>query len=421
MLLEEPYSYDGRFAGTGHAAIYLPRICADTPVTLRRCQPGEDGVVISRYDDIAGYDWLAIPLIPYLYAVEEPEAVPLLVDAKTVAFLRDQYRRRYLRPIAPDATNGAIPNGPWVQLVGSAYDRTLYGFSIETTEEQDDALIRELNAAPNIGRFHLVTRNCSDFVRAVISFYYPKAIHRAVIGDLGVTTPKQVAKSLVKYGKHHPEVRLSSFVIPQVPGSVPRSRSIHGVLESAVRAKKYMLPLMLLHPIATGTVAVPLLAMTRFDPQRGARVREPDGGLEVSLTKAGRKAYERRLKTLTKSIGDSTAKRDNTQWKRLQESSTPNLDAAGKPVLDVDSGRKKLWLGLSRENILESPAPRGLAVNVILCRLQAELRKDSRRKVSKSVVEEDWNTLTALLSTSQPGTLSSEEQPSRPSPATGRD
>ena len=32
VLLEEPYSYDGGLAGTGHTAIYLSRICAATPV-----------------------------------------------------------------------------------------------------------------------------------------------------------------------------------------------------------------------------------------------------------------------------------------------------------------------------------------------------------------------------------------------------
>ena len=33
-------------------------------------------------------------------------------------------------------------------------------------------------------------------------------------------TPKQVAQSLVKYGKEHPEVEMWAFVIPQVPGSI---------------------------------------------------------------------------------------------------------------------------------------------------------------------------------------------------------
>src|SRR5271156_4223144 len=77
LLLEEPYSYDGTFAGTGHVAVYLSNVCSASPILLRRCAEGESGVVLSRYDGISGYDWIAIPLIPYLYAVEKPEAVPL--------------------------------------------------------------------------------------------------------------------------------------------------------------------------------------------------------------------------------------------------------------------------------------------------------------------------------------------------------
>ena len=70
LLLEEPYGEMGFFTATGHAAVYLSGVCADTPVVLRHCSPGETGVVISRYDGVGGYDWVAIPLIPYLYAVE---------------------------------------------------------------------------------------------------------------------------------------------------------------------------------------------------------------------------------------------------------------------------------------------------------------------------------------------------------------
>jgi hypothetical protein len=142
LLLEEPYSYDGTFAGTGHAAVYLNRVCAETPVHLRRCAPGEQGIVLSRYHGIARYDWLAMPLIPYLYAVDSPEKIPLYADPKLEAFLRDRYRRKYLETIVPDADHGETPEGPWIQLVGAAYDRTVYAFQIETSEERDDALIQ---------------------------------------------------------------------------------------------------------------------------------------------------------------------------------------------------------------------------------------------------------------------------------------
>src|SRR5580692_4364519 len=70
LLMEEPYGFFGAVNPTGHNAIYFERICADTPVKLRRCGPREPGAVIARYEGIDGYDWVAIPLIPYLYSVE---------------------------------------------------------------------------------------------------------------------------------------------------------------------------------------------------------------------------------------------------------------------------------------------------------------------------------------------------------------
>jgi hypothetical protein len=122
LFLEEPYGKMGFFTAAGHAAVYLSGICAESPLVLRPCNPGETGVVISRYDGIGGYDWIAIPLVPYLYAVDRPEDIPLFADARLVAFLRDSYRRKYLESIAPDGENGETPGGNWYQLVGSSYD-----------------------------------------------------------------------------------------------------------------------------------------------------------------------------------------------------------------------------------------------------------------------------------------------------------
>ena len=123
-------------------------------------------MVISRYHRIGGYDWIAIPLLPYLYAVDEPEQVPLSVNAEDVSALRDAWRRKDLQGNwLPDGEGGTTPSGDWTQLVGAAYDRTLYAFVTPTSEVQDDKLIQELNAAPNNNRFSLLSQNCADFAR----------------------------------------------------------------------------------------------------------------------------------------------------------------------------------------------------------------------------------------------------------------
>ncbi|PMW08739.1 hypothetical protein C1X53_33640, partial [Pseudomonas sp. GW456-E6] len=80
---------------------------------------GEQGVVVSRYYKVGGYDWLAVPLMPYLYAVDRIEDIPTMADATLRDQLRDAYRRSHLMAIAPDTVtkDGAMetPKGDWIQ------------------------------------------------------------------------------------------------------------------------------------------------------------------------------------------------------------------------------------------------------------------------------------------------------------------
>src|SRR6201999_2726291 len=149
------YGQFGAFNPTGHAAIYLSGVCADTPTHLRRCEPGEQGVVLSRYHDVGGYDWLAVPLIPYLYAVDDASEIPESADARMVLRLRDRYRREHLMEIVPDDPKQEIPGGDWVQLVGESYERKMYGFAFVTKPEQDEALIARFNERSNDSHFNL--------------------------------------------------------------------------------------------------------------------------------------------------------------------------------------------------------------------------------------------------------------------------
>ncbi len=401
LLLEEPYSYDGTFAGTGHSAVYLSNVCAASPVVLRRCGEGESGVVLSRYDGIMGYDWVAIPLIPYLYAVERPESVPLFADAKLIAFLRDQYRREYLKTVAPDRPDGGTPDGNWYELVGSAYDRTIYGFEIETSPERDAELIRKLNGQPNRQVYNFMRNNCADFVREVIDFYYPHALHRSLIGDLGVTTPKQIAKMLAKYSHHHPQLESSGFLVPQVPGTVKRSKPVHGVLESVLAAKKYMVPLVVLHPYIGGGLLVEYFGHRRFDPARNDLIVDSARQLDSPVTRESRLKYLSRLNELTQSASDADSKGGKTSltksWDRLQASGQPALDD-GEPVLQLRVGADWAPVGLTRGNILNVSESPELAAKLVEARLRQELRSANARKTAQGDVEKDLTLLQQLLS-----------------------
>jgi hypothetical protein len=394
LLLEEPYSYDGAFAGTGHAAVYLSRICAESPLKLRRCEPGEWGIVLSRYHGMAGYDWMAVPLIPYLYAVEKAENVPLFADSRLVSFLRDRYLTG-LRENLPDGA-GDAKVAPWYELAGSAYDRTLYGYKIETRPDQDDELIQKFNASPNRAAYNLIKSNCADFVKDVINFYYPKATHRSIINDLGITTPRQVAKSLARSSKRGDEMRLSPFIIPQVPG-MKRSRPIHGVVDSVLLTKKYMMPLMLLHPVMAASVGVGYWAGWRFRPQKDAMVFDPRRALELPLAADERRTYKTLLDQVKRALATEELAAPNMRWRKVLAVAEPSVDHNGKPVLRLQEAESTIEIGLCRENLLDQQTPAQFVQQLLITRLEDLLGPGSPSRASQAEVDNDWKLLQQSL------------------------
>jgi hypothetical protein len=391
ILLEEPYSVDGAIAGTGHTAVYLSNICAASSTQLRRCNPGELGVVLSRYHHIAGYDWLAVPVIPYLYAVEKPEDIPLFADPKLVWFLRNQYRTKHFSDFVPDPLPAKDKeSGDWYQLVGSAYDRTLYGFELPTSPEDDDRFIAKFNAAQNTQSYKLVTTNCADFVHDVLTFYYPNSVWRSKISDLGVMTPKQAAKSLVQFTKREPQLQLTRFFIPQVPGTVKRSRPIHGLFDGVFSAKKYIVPLAVFQPFVAGGVATVYFFGGRFDPAKDAAMWTPEGLHDRPLTKDERKAWEHELQAIVKTDPLLKPADAKSAWKPLQSASEFHLDSQGRPVVQVSSGES---IGASRANILDSANAQNEARLLILARLKEELRGGRTKKSSARLIRADFDLL----------------------------
>jgi hypothetical protein len=416
LLLEEPYGKLGFFTATGHAAVYLSGVCAATPLVLRPCAPGELGAVISRYDGVGGYDWVAIPLIPYLYAVEQPDDIPLFIDPKMVTFLRDQYRRKYLEGVAPDRDNGETPGGNWYELVGTSYDRTVYAFEIETTSVQDQAFIERYNLSPNRSHFRTVSHNCADFAKDVINFYYPKALHRSIVADIGMTTPKQMAKTMIKFSARHPQLEFSRFVIPQVPGSVARSTPVHGVVESFMKSKKYMVPSAVASPIFAGCVVAVYegTGAGRFDPAKQAQVFNAGRALEPPLGTEDRRSYQSELNHLVADPASETDGARIEKWRRLFRNAAPDLDAQGHPVLRIPMGEQVVSVGVSGSNVLANDVPEPLTQELLEARLRAELRRGNPPKVSESDVEHDWNLLQKVMNGSNAEEAVRSHRPPQP-------
>ena len=262
LLLQDSDGFSAALSPPGHTSVYLARICAASLTRLRRCAPGALGVVIARHRRIAGYDWLAVPLIPFLYSVEAASEVPTKVSREAVRELRLKYHDEHLMSLGKDVPAGGELLGGWNELVGAAYERRIYALRFETSEEQDDAFIVKMNADVNQSHFSYLFRNCADFSGAVLDFYFPHTFKRHILPDLG-TTPRQVAYELTRYARQHPELRFTVMEIPLVPGYQHSSRLGRSAAASLI-VNGFVIPIAIVSPYTAGVIVADGLVWGRY-------------------------------------------------------------------------------------------------------------------------------------------------------------
>jgi hypothetical protein len=266
LFVEAPINFLGHVSSTGHAALLIDRLCSDDHIHMRWCRGGEEGAVISRYKGIDGYDWLAMPPGPYLFAVDSSDEIPETASIAEVDRLREEYRSSH-----PQSFEHDPPDDGWVQLLGASYRRRIICIHLHTTQAQDKRLMRWLNRRPNRTHFNFFFSNCADFARQMLDVLFPHSVHRNLLFDFGMTTPKQLESSLHRYARRHPALGFQVRELPQVPGNIPRSGRIYGVTESFVKSKPYLLPIAIVAPIGIGSVAALGIADHRYAvkaPQR---------------------------------------------------------------------------------------------------------------------------------------------------------
>ena len=284
LIIEDPINFLGHVSSTGHSALWLEDLCSDDHVHMRWCRNNENGSVVSRYKGINGYDWLAMPPGPYLFAVDSADEVLDTVSSAEVERLREEYRAKHGNSFRKDP-----PEYGWVQLLGASYRRRMILIRVHTTEDQDLRLMQWLNGRSNRTHFNFFFSNCSDFARQMLDVLFPGAVHRNIFFDAGMTTPKQLESSLHHYAKRHPELEFEVDELPQVPGDIPRSGHLYGVTESFVKSKPYLLPLAVIEPVGIGTVAAAGIADHRYVGETEDRIAErsffpsESGGVTASL------------------------------------------------------------------------------------------------------------------------------------------
>ncbi len=256
LVVGEPFGSFGTMMPQGHAGIYVSNLCVETAIHLRPCRAGEPGAVISRYHDLRHpeLDWMAFPLPVFLYGSSDPANVPGYITASIESEIRARYRNENLLNVVPDRVGRhgdtkAPPYGDWEEGIGSAFDRRLLMYEIDTTPAQDAAVLQRLNDEPNHRAYTLGRHNCADFAADLLRLVLPpELVHRNRLGDLDMTTPKELARIVDTYGHAHPELHLAVYSVPQLPGSLRRSRPLRGAAESLLTTKRYLATLLAIQP-----------------------------------------------------------------------------------------------------------------------------------------------------------------------------
>ena len=418
-----------RITGTGHTAVYFSNICADSPVQLRLCRPGESGSVMSTYINIGEdhpYEWNVVPLSIYLYGVEDPQNRPIFGSAQVKHLLEERYRKKYLSQYCDSNACRTSQKSEWREMVAATMIRSVYIFTVDTTVEQDEKFIAEFNNLPNKNNFNGVTRNCADFTRAVINFYFPHAVYRDYLNDFGMQSPKAVARTFTHYALHHPQSNFRVMHFAQVPGSIKRSSEVRSGTEQLYRSKKLLIPMVLFADHVLPFVAASYLVTGRFNPEHTFE-KYPTSGPGVELQQvaatsddcvqlvgtAGEwKQYRKALDSTVQASKDIIDKHDLSHFfKDLDREGIATVDEDGSLWMDLWEGGEPLRIGLSASNALAAGSNPQLAYKFLLARTRGILKSPKHSRETMLEFDQDWTMLqhisgetdTALVKTTASG------------------
>ena len=404
-----------RISETGHSAVYFSRICADSPVKLRLCRPGENGSVMSNYINIGedqSYEWNVVPLNIYLYGVEDVRNRPIFGSPKIKHVLEERYRDLYLTPLCTRAPCKYSEKSEWREMVGATLIRSVYIFVIDTTEEQDRQLIAEFNDSQNKNHFNGVTRNCADFTRRVINTYFPKATHPDYLNDFGMTSPKAIARSFTRFGSKHPELNLRVLHFAQVPGAIKRSRDVRDGTEQLYRSKKFLIPLLVFADYGVPVVAGSYLLTGRFNPEHEFERRpaleassarnsaiesiSPEDRKSIIGTSKEWKSYRKAFDSLLDEGRHEGAVNGGDLshfFKRFDKSGTPSIDENGLLWMNTLVNGDPVRVGLSASNALDPDSDPQLVDELLLARVSHILKSPKHSRETMAEFVQDWTDL----------------------------
>ncbi len=417
VLNESLHESLDRITGTGHSAVYFSRICAESPVKLRMCHPGELGSVMSIYINIGEdhpFGWNVVPLNIYLYGVEDARNRPLFGSNKIKHALEERYRANYLSEYCASPSCRTSDKAEWREMVAATLIRGVYLFVVDTPVEQDRQLIAEFNDSANQNRFNGATYNCADFARKVINSYFPHAVSRDYINDFGMTSPKAVARTFTRYALRHPECNFRVMHFAQVPGTIKRSSEVRAGTEQLFHSKKLLIPMIIFASHELPVVIASYVFTGRFNPEREFE-RHPAAGPEpesppspplpqatawseerihIVGTPSEWQKYHDAFDSIVEENKNVVGRRELKRFfNHLDQEGTASVDNDGAAWMELSVNGAVTRVGVSSSNALPPGSNAQLSYKLFLARAATFLKSAKHRRETLLEFQQDWAAL----------------------------
>jgi hypothetical protein len=413
---------------------YLSGVCAESPVQARLCNPGEQGSVVTvfpNFHESKPYAWNIVPFNLYIEGTTTPGQRLLYGSRSIKVALAENARSGYLWGVC-EGTCPLNSDSFWPDLIAATIERDVFLFAVKTTREQDEMAVQWINSQSNVNHYNAVMNNCAMFVRALVNTIFPHAVHRDMLNDIGIMSPKAAARSFSRWAHKRPELGFYCMHFEQKPGNIRRSGTASSGTEAAIHIKKYFIPAALIgdHEIA-GSFLLTYLLTGRFslykeyahypsseltsleakrkdasedDDSQEARAIEDQILLkraEINGTDKEWEAYRQRFTELTR-IAEADTSEKKAQIKKLLDSGSASVDEHGDVWLTCKEDKRRV--GIVNTNVLAKESDPELAFDLLMWRIGYALKTNKRMRPSMAVFHQDW----ALFEQAYERLLSSE-------------
>ncbi len=398
VVLADPTTIGAsRFTHAGHSLVYLSGVCAETPVHARLCRPGEQGSIVTTYPDfreIGKFSWNMVPVSLYLQGSVQPGNRLLYTSQPVKNALQERARAGFLQPVCAENECPPLMHTYWRDLVAATSVRDLWIFAVRSSPSEDQAAVEWLNSSVNVNHYNTFTNNCADFTRKFLDAIFPHAVHRDILNDLGMTSPKAAARSFSRWALRQPARGFYAMHFAQQPGSFPRGSIARSGTEAGIHTKAYLLPAALIgdHEIA-GSFFVAYFLTGRFGLYK-TYARHPGPSLPdagAPGTEEEWASYKERFTAMRATAGVQAFLPAGENGFPKSWSSVPvTVDGNGGAWLHFTGEHPELSVGIDSRTLLASGSEPGLAYQLMLCRVAYELREKGRMREPIEAFQEDW-------------------------------